>query len=449
MTPNWVSTFPGQDHNQTFTMLNTRLLSLAFATTLSGITAAQGCVYNEFPITLVDAAGVPLPVGTAATGETMPLSPTEVVYLAFDPGTPTGTYYVHVTDPNITEVVSANDPTDRFVDVVNNNGTITLSQPGGTGTSAFGVGLNGLGQSLLVTPVSAPTLGGCVFKLWFSDIWLLNSNGTEWPHITRPFDDQTGACANISYKNFQIGDGTPGDVKGSVFEDVNGNGQRDAGEPGLAGWEVRLVDSTTAITTTTDALGNYCFVDIGAGNFTTELTLQGGYSATTSIANIVEATACADSDGSSFGVNMAVSQDCEARTIGYWRNKHGRNIVQQLNILPLLQALCIVDASGSTVVFGSVNEYKSWLKGAHAVNMAYMLSAQLVAMHNNVLAGYVDGKCVVNDPQLGVVSISTLMAEAVASLCLHPSTPSGSAERAPQEALKNALDRANNNQNWQ
>jgi len=429
-------------------MLTYRLLALALATTLTGIATAQGCGYNTYPITIVDAAGAPVPMGTTVYGDPNALAPTEAIYLAFDPGTPSGSYYVHVTDSSISEVLSASDPMDRFVDVLNVNGTITLSQPSGTGNIVFESGLNGVGDSMPITPLRAPTQGGCDFKLWFSNIYDL-SNGHETPFLIKTSDPLTGQCANASFLHFQIGDGTPGDVKGSVFEDVNGNGQRDAGEAGLAGWEVRLVDSTTAIATTTDALGNYCFVDVGAGSFTTELTLQSGYSATTSIANTVEATACADSDGRDFGVNMTVSLSCDARTIGYWRNKHGRNIVQQLNILPLLPGLCIVDESGSYVSFASINEYKAWLQGANSVNMAYMLSAQLVAMHNNVRAFFVDGNCVVNDPQVGVISINMLMAEALASLCLHPLTLSGSAQRAQQEALKNALDRANNNQNWQ
>jgi hypothetical protein len=40
------------------------------------------------------------------------------------------------------------------------------------------------------------------------------------------------------------------------------------------------------------------------------------------------------------------------------------------------------------------------------------------------------------------------MQQAVASLAVYPNTPSGHPQRAAQEALKNALDAANNNQNW-
>ena len=71
-------------------------------------------------------------------------------------------------------------------------------------------------------------------------------------------------------------------------------------------------------------------------------------------------------------------------------------------------------------------------------------------MHNNVLVGYVDANCVINDPGLGVTTIEQVMLQAIASLCANPFTPSGSGPaRNIQRELKNALDRANNNQTWQ
>jgi hypothetical protein len=54
----------------------------------------------------------------------------------------------------------------------------------------------------------------------------------------------------------------------------------------------------------------------------------------------------------------------------------------------------------------------------------------------------------VDGGSLGNITINSLIAQAVASLCAHPLTLSGSPWRAEQEALKNALDKANNNINW-
>jgi len=77
-----------------------------------------------------------------------------------------------------------------------------------------------------------------------------------------------------------------------------------------------------------------------------------------------------------------------------------------------------------------------------------MLSAQLVAMWCSIAVGNVGGGALISDPVLGNVSIGSVVAQAIASLAAHPFTPSGSPFRAEQTALKNALDRANNNQNW-
>lgn len=52
-----------------------------------------------------------------------------------------------------------------------------------------------------------------------------------------------------------------------------------------------------------------------------------------------------------------------------------------------------------------------------------MLSAQLVAMHCNVLAGYVDVNCVLRDRCLGEITVGELMRRSIASLMAHGYTP--------------------------
>jgi ELWxxDGT repeat protein len=60
-------------------------------------------------------------------------------------------------------------------------------------------------------------------------------------------------------------------VYGYVFHDPDNDGQRDAGEPGLAGWTVRLdlnSDGSIDRTTTSDSTGYYSFADVPAGTHT-------------------------------------------------------------------------------------------------------------------------------------------------------------------------------------
>ncbi|MDD4447611.1 MAG: SdrD B-like domain-containing protein, partial [Methanothrix sp.] len=58
---------------------------------------------------------------------------------------------------------------------------------------------------------------------------------------------------------------------GMKFEDLNGNGARDEGEPGLAGWTINLKSGDTIVaTTTTGADGAYAFTEIAPGTYTVE-----------------------------------------------------------------------------------------------------------------------------------------------------------------------------------
>ena len=67
-------------------------------------------------------------------------------------------------------------------------------------------------------------------------------------------------------------------ISGLKFNDLNGNGVRDVGEPGLPGWTIKITDSSGNIqTTTTDASGNYSFVVPAPGNYTVSEIQQAGW----------------------------------------------------------------------------------------------------------------------------------------------------------------------------
>ncbi|MHB1558117.1 MAG: SdrD B-like domain-containing protein, partial [Isosphaeraceae bacterium] len=70
-----------------------------------------------------------------------------------------------------------------------------------------------------------------------------------------------------------------GTLEGNVFNDLNGSGSLDGGEPGLAGWTVNLLDSSgnPITSTTTDASGNYVFTGLAAGSYKVSETPAAGY----------------------------------------------------------------------------------------------------------------------------------------------------------------------------
>jgi hypothetical protein len=134
------------------------------------------------------------------------------------------------------------------------------------------------------------------------------------------------------------------------------------------------------------------------------------------------------------------------RTPGFWSNKNGhRTMLDELNgaeeELALLRSLNLVDANGRPFNPTTHAQFRSWLLGGNATNMAYKLSTHLAAMALNVEAAFVDGKRTYL-PFGG--TINELIALANASLASDPFTPPGDEERAIQEQLKNHLDALNN-----
>ena len=87
---------------------------------------------------------------------------------------------------------------------------------------------------------------------WGTDSW----NGSTW-----------------DWTNISFGYSVPPALYGTVWEDIDGDGVRDEGEPGIAGVTVNLSGGSSA-TATTDAEGNYNFGDLSATNYT--LTVSTG-----------------------------------------------------------------------------------------------------------------------------------------------------------------------------
>ncbi|MFZ1075668.1 MAG: SdrD B-like domain-containing protein [Minisyncoccia bacterium] len=78
---------------------------------------------------------------------------------------------------------------------------------------------------------------------------------------------------NKNFGNFKLGT-----ISGEKYNDKNGNGHKDNGEGGLAGWTIQLKkpDGST-ISTVTDANGNYSFANLGPGVYKLSEVSQAGW----------------------------------------------------------------------------------------------------------------------------------------------------------------------------
>jgi len=143
-------------------------------------------------------------------------------------------------------------------------------------------------------------------------------------------------------------------------------------------------------------------------------------------------------------------------TLGFWSNKNGNKLVTGnangtgttllAPVANLLNNLCLRNANGTTHTFltnsNGYSDFRTWLLGATATNMAYMLSAQLAALELDVYFNKVAGGAF---DLCSSMTVNELMNSSKTSLCANGSTPSGHAQRPVQEMYKNCIDAINNN----
>jgi protocatechuate 3,4-dioxygenase beta subunit len=71
----------------------------------------------------------------------------------------------------------------------------------------------------------------------------------------------------------------PVSIRGTKWNDLNGDGKKGLNEPGLKGWQINLTGDSTA-STATDSMGNYEFAQLVPGTYTVSESLQTGWQQT-------------------------------------------------------------------------------------------------------------------------------------------------------------------------
>jgi hypothetical protein len=337
-------------------------------------------------------------------------------------GLPDGNYYVQVTDPS-------------GADVLGKSLTAVVTVSGGEFVQCYQLwsilyssssGFTAIGYDDTTNP-------GGIYKVWVS---------------------QDPAFENSASKtdNFKVEGGgpppTPTWLHVIKFYDANANGINDDGQL-ITGWKINISDDAT--------YDRFTPVDIQLAPDTymvsEYLPVEPNWMATKPfpLAPVEVVLAPGDDKTVEFG-NLCLGPG-GGLTKGFWGNKNGQALFGADDLAQMV-ALNLRNGNGTAFNPVSYAAFKSWLGSANAVNMAYMLSAQLAAMKLNVWNGFVNPNSLIYAPGakganfLGFISAGALISEANAELGLHGNTPAGSPYRDYQEALKNALDNANNNVNF-
>lgn len=199
-----------------------------------------------------------------------------------------------------------------------------------------------------------------------------DADGTTTPY-TAAVSVAPGAAVNSVDFGFRklvtIGD--------RVWNDWDGDGVQDAGEPGLNGLTVQLVNSSSTVVATavTSGDGNYSFPGVAAGTYTVRVVPPACMAPTydvdgTATPNAATVAATDNLSGVDFGYRTTARPG--TGTIGYWKNHAAAWPVQQITVggvtYSKAQAISLMGTPG---------------KG----DKTYDLFKQLVAAMLNVIAG--------------------------------------------------------------
>jgi len=343
-------------------------------------------------------------------------------------GLPDGFYYIRVTEPNGTPL--GNPPLDG-----DGNPIAQAHVTGGEFDACYQLAAVLVKASDGSAGYDDTTNPGGEYKAWVSTSPTFPSNQSKTDNFkVKP---EAGETATLTVEKYY---------------DANANGVND-GEALLTGWQVIIDDAnhvsfhSVRETPVNIILGPDSYIVTESG------TVETNWVHTS--ASAVPVTLGADeAKDVQFG-NVCLGAG-GGRTLGFWSNKNGQAIMNSGGMaveLAFLSSLNLRDGAGAAFNPAAYPSFRNWLLNGNAVNMAYMLSVQLAAMELNVYNSMVNGTGLIYAPGAqnavnGFMTVNALMSEANAELGLHGSTPDGSPFRSYQEALKNALDKGNNNQNF-
>ncbi|HUJ08449.1 MAG TPA: hypothetical protein VL171_00340 [Verrucomicrobiae bacterium] len=286
--------------------------------------------------------------------------------------------------------------------------------------------------------------------------------GNEWDVIIQP-----GNVFQLSAnKKVSVAKPTgPGQICVHKFYDANADGIDNDGQV-VVDWRFNLTGTDgkgNCISQKgyTDDNGNVCFTNLPAGNYTVcEVFPSHNSWVATTATSVRTNLSMGQTISLSFG-NICMG-DGQCVPVSTWCQWFGQSNLTS-NDFAALTALCLRNSDGSDRDFTSSSlsanksAYNSWVYGQSSANMAYSLSVELATMVLSIRQGSITNSAtqLVYAPGCGnagmnnnFITVDDLVSEASAALCADGLTKYGDSNRAYQQALNSALDKANNNQNF-
>jgi len=379
-----------------------------------------------------------------------------------------GKYYFQVTDPSGNTLLSTDPAVCRQVTVGSNglfSGYVTVA---GCDVSAHAQGTSSNGAvTVQLFPFDPTPNAGGEYKAWLiAETDACNPTPDTADPKVLDFVQSCAKTDNFKVKQNNGFPNTPIAITGSKYYDTDTSGTwQNPPEVPIPGWKVNLTLSPGGQISTFTGQDGMWGITVPSGTSVVACEVLPPSSTYVQTGPVNNATATNATAGNKCWTTTDPTSDSSALdfgnvclgaggglTLGYWSNRNGQNLFNNNGTdLSLLVGLNLRNANGSDFNPANYNTFKSWILNATATNMAYMLSAQLAAMELNVAHNFVNSGALIFAPgstsanASGFATVASIMAEANTALYANGQVLSGSPVRAYQEALKNALDAANNN----
>jgi hypothetical protein len=450
--------------------LKKKLVSLGFAM-LAPLVATSAFAQVSGAIFTTNDAEVPVNMNIYPSKDVVYLNGGPRVEGSTASALPDGVYYFQVTEPN-GALLSTDNAECRQVRVT--DGRFAADTPVGSCPHASGAASVNGGVGIQLVPYNTTSNAGGEYKVWLISqaegcvksvegaVLKFKNSCTKTDNFkVEEEDDPT--CTTCGTENKR----TIGGVK---YYDANANSTFDETEATVAGVVINVFLSGNDV-------ADYTMPTDESGAWLQQLTVNTPYKvcevmplgtwmqtgpatgSTTTTGTAVEGV-CWEGIASANDFELDFGNLClgagNGHTLGFWQNKNGQALITSTMLATLSTTYNLKNAAGGDFDTNQKSALGKFLTSASATNMANMLSAQLAAMYLNTVALnpaastsaliYAPGTASANP--LGFATLGAVMAEANASLAANPLTIADSPARTLQTALKNALDKGNNNLNF-